>query len=218
MATAALPVVSVSEGVCVLCGRNASLAVGCALFDGGEVQADGAWRPMGLSGWTRDVRTGPVAASAIPAQHLPHLLSRLLPTPICLSFRVVFHPPPAMSSQQCLRRLPGAMRASALRAGARSAVRAPAARSYSAISRATSSGLLSQVSRYAVPLDALRTQLSRSQTPWTARNTTPVDPGSDTNIRYMRQKQTAAQMLTSRQPMSPPSRSPRWPSPSPRVH
>ncbi|KAJ4341597.1 2-oxoglutarate dehydrogenase complex E2 component [Didymella glomerata] len=52
-----------------------------------------------------------------------------------------------MSSQQCLRRLPSAMRASALRAGARSAVRAPTARSYSAISRATSSGLLSQVSR-----------------------------------------------------------------------
>ncbi|KAJ4412774.1 2-oxoglutarate dehydrogenase complex E2 component [Didymella pomorum] len=52
-----------------------------------------------------------------------------------------------MSSQQCLRRLPSAMRASALRAGARSAVRAPTARSYSAISRATSSGLLSQASR-----------------------------------------------------------------------
>ncbi|KAF2623469.1 dihydrolipoamide succinyltransferase [Macroventuria anomochaeta] len=52
-----------------------------------------------------------------------------------------------MSSQQCLRRLPSAMRSSALRAGARSVTRAPAARSYSAISRATSSGLLSQVSR-----------------------------------------------------------------------
>jgi hypothetical protein len=43
MATAALPVVWVSEGVCVLCGRNASLAVGCALFDGVEVQSAGAW-------------------------------------------------------------------------------------------------------------------------------------------------------------------------------
>ncbi|KAF9701618.1 hypothetical protein EKO04_000566 [Ascochyta lentis] len=52
-----------------------------------------------------------------------------------------------MSSQQCLRRLPSAMRASALRAGARAVARTPAARSYSAISRATSSGLLSQVSR-----------------------------------------------------------------------
>ncbi|KAF1929012.1 dihydrolipoamide succinyltransferase [Didymella exigua CBS 183.55] len=52
-----------------------------------------------------------------------------------------------MSSQQCLRRLPSAVRASALRAGARSVARAPAARSYSAISRATASGLLAQASR-----------------------------------------------------------------------
>ncbi|KZM23386.1 Dihydrolipoyllysine-residue succinyltransferase [Ascochyta rabiei] len=52
-----------------------------------------------------------------------------------------------MSSQQCLRRLPSAMRASALRAGARAVARTPAQRSYSAISRAASSGLLSQASR-----------------------------------------------------------------------
>ncbi|KAH7085559.1 dihydrolipoyllysine-residue succinyltransferase component of 2-oxoglutarate dehydrogenase-like protein complex [Paraphoma chrysanthemicola] len=53
-----------------------------------------------------------------------------------------------MSGQQCLRRLPCAVRSvPALRAGARAANRMSAARSYSAISKATSSGLLRQASR-----------------------------------------------------------------------
>ncbi|KAF1365099.1 dihydrolipoyllysine-residue succinyltransferase [Lizonia empirigonia] len=46
-----------------------------------------------------------------------------------------------------LRRLPTALRAAALRAPARSVTRAPAARSYSAIARASASGLLSHASR-----------------------------------------------------------------------
>jgi hypothetical protein len=61
--------------------------------------------------------------------------------------------PSIMSGQQCLRRLPCAMRSvPALRAGARAVNRLPAARSYSAISKATSSGLMSQVSRFVLPL------------------------------------------------------------------
>ncbi|OAL45973.1 dihydrolipoamide succinyltransferase [Pyrenochaeta sp. DS3sAY3a] len=53
-----------------------------------------------------------------------------------------------MASQQCLRRAPAALRSvQALRASARAVHRPAAARSYSAVSRATSSGLLSQASR-----------------------------------------------------------------------
>ncbi|KAH8727250.1 dihydrolipoyllysine-residue succinyltransferase component of 2-oxoglutarate dehydrogenase-like protein complex [Phaeosphaeriaceae sp. PMI808] len=53
-----------------------------------------------------------------------------------------------MSSQQCLRRLPTTMRsAPALRAGTRALGRVPAVRTYSAVSKATSSGLLGQASR-----------------------------------------------------------------------
>ncbi|OAK99770.1 dihydrolipoyllysine-residue succinyltransferase [Phaeosphaeriaceae sp. SRC1lsM3a] len=53
-----------------------------------------------------------------------------------------------MSGQQCLRRLPCAVSSvPVLRAGARAVNRLPAARSYSAITKASSSGLLSQVSR-----------------------------------------------------------------------
>jgi len=53
-----------------------------------------------------------------------------------------------MSGQQCLRRLPCAVRAApALRPGARAVNRLPAARTYSAVSRANSSGLLSQASK-----------------------------------------------------------------------
>ncbi|KAF1843807.1 dihydrolipoyllysine-residue succinyltransferase component of 2-oxoglutarate dehydrogenase-like protein complex [Cucurbitaria berberidis CBS 394.84] len=53
-----------------------------------------------------------------------------------------------MSGQQCLRRLPVAMRSvSALRTSARAVSKTPATRSYSAISRATSSGLMSQAAR-----------------------------------------------------------------------
>ncbi|KAF2129986.1 dihydrolipoyllysine-residue succinyltransferase component of 2-oxoglutarate dehydrogenase-like protein complex [Dothidotthia symphoricarpi CBS 119687] len=53
-----------------------------------------------------------------------------------------------MSGQQCLRRLPAAMRSvPAMRAGVRAVNRTPAQRSYSAVSKASSSGLLSQASR-----------------------------------------------------------------------
>ncbi|CAO2656204.1 Nn.00g050070.m01.CDS01 [Neocucurbitaria sp. VM-36] len=53
-----------------------------------------------------------------------------------------------MSGQQCLHRLPASMRTvSALRTSARALSRVPAARSYSAISKATSSGLMGQASR-----------------------------------------------------------------------
>lgn len=71
MATAALPVVCVSEGICVLCGRNASLAVGCELFDGVEVQclALRLAREVHSSDWTiRDVRTG----ALLQLQQFPH--------------------------------------------------------------------------------------------------------------------------------------------------
>lgn len=61
-----------------------------------------------------------------------------------------------MSAQQCLRRLPGAVRsAAALRVGARAAIRVPGARSYAAVSKATSSGLLRQASRLVLPHWAL---------------------------------------------------------------
>ncbi|KAF2846001.1 dihydrolipoyllysine-residue succinyltransferase component of 2-oxoglutarate dehydrogenase-like protein complex [Plenodomus tracheiphilus IPT5] len=53
-----------------------------------------------------------------------------------------------MSGHHCLRRLPASVRSvPALRAGARAVPRAPAARSYSAISKATSSGLMGPASK-----------------------------------------------------------------------
>jgi hypothetical protein len=62
---------------------------------------------------------------------------------------------PVMSGQQCLRRLPCAVRSvPALRAGARGLARLPAARGYSAVTKATCSGLLSQVARWVLPPQA----------------------------------------------------------------
>ncbi|KAF1920426.1 dihydrolipoyllysine-residue succinyltransferase component of 2-oxoglutarate dehydrogenase-like protein complex [Ampelomyces quisqualis] len=62
-----------------------------------------------------------------------------------------------MSGQQCLRRLPCALRSvAAVRAGARAVNRLPSARSYSAVSRASSSGLLGQASRRPAQLSSQR--------------------------------------------------------------
>jgi hypothetical protein len=64
---------------------------------------------------------------------------------------------PVMSGQQCLRRLPCALRSvPALRAGARAVNRLPAARSYSAVSKASSSGLLGQAARCVRPSEPAR--------------------------------------------------------------
>lgn len=166
MATTALPVECAAEGVSEMCGRNASMP--SWVLRAVDVRCQGlARREYGLAGhsadWSiRDVRTG----ALLQLQQFPHntpptSFRGLCPSPLafCVLFRVCLSPP-AMSSQQCLRRLPSAMRSSALRAGARSVARAPAARSYSAISKATSSGLLSQVSRYVAPLSALEPLLS----------------------------------------------------------
>lgn len=128
-----------------------------------EVQA---WRAglasSSLSDWTtRDVRSG----ARLQLQQFPHNLAPLSSPPFAAAAHPIRSPiwppvlaclaprlPPAMSSPQCLRRLPAALRAAALRAPARSVTRAPAARSYSAIARAASSGLLGHASRYdAVP-------------------------------------------------------------------
>ena len=128
--------------------------------------------------WTiQDARTGALLQlQSIPSQHLSSppfaACAHSIWFPFLLAVRLL---PPTMSSQQCLRHLPSALRSSALRAGARSAVRAPSARSYSAITRATSSGLLSQASKYVISLEYVGAQLSGMQTPWTARDTASLD-------------------------------------------
>ena len=158
MVTVALPVVCAAEGLYVMCGRNASLPSLCCESCRCEVKCL-ALRfscEVHSSDWTiRDVRTG----ALLQLQQFPHNTSPIsfcgfCPTHLASRFLCICLSP-TMSSQQCLRRLPSALRSSALRAGARSVIRAPAARNYSAISKATSSGLLSQVSRYAVPLICL---------------------------------------------------------------
>ncbi|KAH7401537.1 putative Dihydrolipoyllysine-residue succinyltransferase component of 2-oxoglutarate dehydrogenase complex, mitochondrial [Pyrenochaeta sp. MPI-SDFR-AT-0127] len=66
-----------------------------------------------------------------------------------------------MSGQQCLRRVPVALRSvPALRASVRAVKRTPAPRSYSAISKATSSGLIGQASAYATPLSGMEPWLT----------------------------------------------------------
>lgn len=73
MATAALPVVWVSEGVGVVCGRNASLAVGCALFDEDEVQFAGAWH-YALAGQVAPLPVGRETSelALLQLQQFPH--------------------------------------------------------------------------------------------------------------------------------------------------
>jgi hypothetical protein len=87
---------------------------------------------------------------------------------------------PVMSGQQCLRRLPCVLsRAPILRASARAVNRLTAARSYSATSKASSSGLLSQASRYVVRLSSCipcstscrRPGQLASQRPWSMEQT-----------------------------------------------
>ncbi|KAJ4365753.1 2-oxoglutarate dehydrogenase complex E2 component [Neocucurbitaria cava] len=71
-----------------------------------------------------------------------------------------------MSGQQCLRRLPISMRAvPALRTSARAVNRLPAARSYSAIAKATSSGLMGQASRSVTPLTRVDARLTGDRRP-----------------------------------------------------
>lgn len=181
MATAALPVEWVEEGVCVMCGRNASWSSWCCSSCWMRcrvlgIMATASWRlsPTGRSETSELVPC--CSFSQFPHNTSPHLLLRLVPILYIWSpFLAVHLLPPTMSSQQCLRRLPSALRSSALRAGARSAVRAPSARSYSAITRATSSGLLSQASKYVISLEDVGAQLSGMQTPWTARDTASLD-------------------------------------------
>lgn len=77
--------------------------------------------------------------------------SRRCPSPVfpCLPLCRGLPQLPVMSGQQCLRRLPCALRSvPVVRAGARAVNRLPAARSYSAVSKAASSGLLGQASRF----------------------------------------------------------------------
>ena len=78
--------------------------------------------------WTiQDARTGALLQlQSIPSQHLSSppfaACAHSIWFPFLLAVRLL---PPTMSSQQCLRHLPSPLRSSALRAGARSAVRAP---------------------------------------------------------------------------------------------
>jgi hypothetical protein len=136
-----------------------------------------------------DVRTGagsPVAATSINSLK-PFSSTSRLAHPIFCSFLFPLSPCPClsdslltMSGQQCLRRLPAAMRTvPALRTASKAINRLPAARSYSAISKAASSGLLSQASRCAdrlairsalTPDDRRPGQLS-SQRLWTVEQT-----------------------------------------------
>lgn len=79
-----------------------------------------------------------IANRSLPTPRRPSL-----PAPL-VSFSVLAYLP-VMSGQQCLRRLPAAMRSvRALRASPRCT---PTARSYSALTKANSSGLLGQASR-----------------------------------------------------------------------
>lgn len=108
------------------------------------------------SGW--DVRSlcsaasKAIASSLLPNQALQALqaLRSLAPRrpSLCISFPFFCPPayPPTMSGHHCLRRLPAAVRSvRALRPSPRCM---PATRSYSAVTRASSSGLLGQASRY----------------------------------------------------------------------
>jgi hypothetical protein len=116
--------------------------LGARCCDGGGL----AWLALLTSVQPEDGARSGAQLQSIPSHKSPrrgyttHPLSLLLPI---------------MSGQQCLRRLPSAMRSvSNLRAGARAVNRLSAARSYSAVAKASSSGLLGQVSRFVSPLSS----------------------------------------------------------------
>jgi hypothetical protein len=155
MATKALPGLCVAERACVWCGRNASMSSRKVRAGRPEVQVLAGAGSLSGSNWMR--RQSRLAASLTPisfftrvdAHHPYHTLLHL--RILCSCF--------IMSAQQCLRRLPASMRAvPALRAGARSVNRGSAARSYSAIARATSSGLLSQAARCVIVSSCQKTR------------------------------------------------------------
>jgi hypothetical protein len=165
MTAVALPVVLSAEGRNVLRGRNVSIS---RVVDGSRVSGEGglglglgrrlSQSKFWLDGRQSLPRNNFFKSGQIIARPL-HAPSRSPSLPHSLFFSSL-----VMSGQQCLRRLPAAMRSvPALRAGARAASRTPTARSYSAVSKANTSGLLSQASKRPGQLSSLR--------PWTLEQT-----------------------------------------------
>ncbi|KAH4193623.1 hypothetical protein HBH79_192290 [Parastagonospora nodorum] len=124
----------------------------------GSAASQGCFEAVRLAGLCAGFGLAPLTSTQVPAQ--PCRSPAINPSPRlrphrALSTRTLSFSSPSlvahtsiMSGQQCLRRLPCAVPSvPTLRAGARAVNRLPAARSYSAISKATSSGLMGQASR-----------------------------------------------------------------------
>lgn len=146
------PLAAAVEGESVGWGRNASPGLVDVVWRCPS-QMVGALRLLGLG--SSDVQ--PEATVVLAVEPAINSLksnsstSRRCPSTFfpCLPLCLCLPQLPVMSGQQCLRRLPCALRAvPAVRTGARAVNRLPAARNYSAVSRASSSGLLGQASRF----------------------------------------------------------------------